>query len=274
VFIDAHAHAAGPLCTAESIRETAVKFHLERICLCTGPKNNVQLGRPPSLPLPKNPNSNYLLNRMLRLAYRSFLKDKGDGNAFVLELTRAIPETVVPMYWVNPLDPIQLANLDRDLVAYQAKGIKLHQAWDAFSFEAAQFRRVAEVARSHSLPIFCHIYCKPQTRKLVRFLEANREVTFIVGHMAGLELFRECRPRLDRVFFDTSGSERIQVKHIQQAVDWFGCEHVLFGSDTPYASLEAGLEKVDQLKISDAMKERIYRKNAEDIYLCQHYQRG
>jgi len=265
MIVDIHAHAAGRLSSAQSIRETAAKCNIEKICLCTGPKNNLQLGPPPSMPLPKRPNSNYLLNRMLRFAYRRFLKDMGDGNSFVAELSQAVPDTIIPFLWVNPLDPKHLQDMTSNLERLRAKGIKLHQAWDAFSFDGSQFKTVAEIARPRSLPIFCHVYSRTQARKLLRFLLANRDVVFIVGHLAGLDVFKEYAAKLPNVYFDTSGSERIRVQDIQHAIDWFGCEHVLFGSDTPYAQIEVEVQKVDQLRISDDHKDRIFKTNALEV---------
>jgi hypothetical protein len=75
VIIDAHAHAARDYATVKSILETARKYEIENIFLCTSPKNNQELRDPPNLPVKKTPNSILFLNRMLRLAYNSFMKD-------------------------------------------------------------------------------------------------------------------------------------------------------------------------------------------------------
>ena len=47
------------------------------------------------------------------------------------------------------------------------------------------------------------------------------------------------------VYFDTSGSERVLEKDIQEAIKLFGYEHMLFGTDTPFARIEDQINKVE-----------------------------
>lgn len=94
VIIDAHAHAAGDYSTAESIINMVQEYEIEKIILCTSPKNITDLQAPPNLPLKKSPDSNYLLNRMLRFAYTHFMKVNGDGNKHVFELKNKVPDNL------------------------------------------------------------------------------------------------------------------------------------------------------------------------------------
>jgi len=93
------AHAAGDYATAESIIATSKKYGIDKVVLCTSPKNNLDLKAPPNIPFMKSPSSIYLLNRMLRLAYKSF-NDYGDGNKYVSEIKHKIPELVIPFLWM------------------------------------------------------------------------------------------------------------------------------------------------------------------------------
>jgi predicted TIM-barrel fold metal-dependent hydrolase len=199
---------------------------------------------------------------MLRFAYKSFLKDNGDGNAFVSELAHTSPDLIVPFLWVSPLDSTHMANLEVNLVQRSARGIKLHQAWDAFTFDCPQFKTIAEHACLLHLPIFVHIYSRVQARKLLFFLLGNPDLVLIAGHLAGVSIFREYRKSLPNLYFDTSGSERIQGKHILEAINLFGSDHVLFGSDTPYAEIDVEIAKIDRLHLPDDVKESVFRKNA------------
>jgi predicted TIM-barrel fold metal-dependent hydrolase len=67
------------------------------------------------------------------------------------------------------------------------------------------------------------------------------------------------------LFFDTSGSDRVQGKDILKAINSFGYEHVIFGTDTPYASIDDQINKIDQLNLSDNVKEHIFRLNISNI---------
>ena len=254
MIIDAHAHAAGSYATVASIRDTVKKHGIDKIVLCTSPKNNVDLKAPPNFPFMKSPNSIFLLNRMLRLAYKSF-RDCGDGNKYVCGLRDSVPEIVIPFLWVNPLDPQHMNDLEETIRNYRVRGIKLHQAWTPFTIGSSEFDRLVQVARAMSLPIFIHLYSTEETHKLLQFIAKNQDITFIVAHMLGLDIFKEKRNDLANVYFDTSGSERIRGSDILEAINSFGYEHVVFGSDTPYAKIADQISKIDQLNLSDSVKE-------------------
>jgi predicted TIM-barrel fold metal-dependent hydrolase len=261
MIIDAHAHAAQNYSTAASITETSKRYGIGKVLLCTSPKNNLNLSEPPNFPFMKSPSSIFLLNRMLRFGYNSFIKDNGDGNKHVFELSQQVPEIVIPFLWVNPLDPQHLSNLEKNIRDYKIRGIKLHQAWNSFTIDGNEFNRLVEVARANQLPIFIHLYSKRETHKLVRFIGNHQDVSFIIGHMLGLGIFKEKRHNLPNVFFDTSGSERIRGEDILEAINLFGDEHVVFGTDTPYAKIEDQIRKIDQLELSDKVEENIFKSN-------------
>jgi len=264
MIIDAHAHAAGRYAAGDSILETAKKFEIDKILLCTSPKNNRDLKAPPNVPFMKSPNSIFLLNRTLRLAYRAF-KDGGDGNQYVFALRDQIPGLLAPFLWVNPLDPQHMADLEKKICGYRPAGIKLHQAWDAFRIDGAEFRHLAEVARSQKLPVFIHLYSKVEAHKLLRFTEQNHEVIFIIGHMLGLEVFKEKRGELPNVYFDTSGSERVRPRDILEAIDLVGDDHVVFGTDNPYAGIEEQIRKIEALPLPGRVKEQIFGLNIRNL---------
>jgi predicted TIM-barrel fold metal-dependent hydrolase len=265
MIIDAHAHAAREYSTAESIKEMAIKYEIEKIVLCTSPKNNLDLKDPPNIPFMTTPGSIYLLNRMLRFSYHSFFKDNGDGNKYVSELRNKLPETVVQFLWVNPLDPLHMEALEKNIRRYQVKGIKLHQAWNPFSIDGREFNQLVEVARAHRLPVFIHLYSRKETWKLLQFVGSHRDVIFIIAHMLGLDIFREGAKDLPNLYFDTSGSERVRGQDILGAIHSFGPDHVVFGSDTPYARIEDQIEKIERLNLSPDVKEYIFWLNARRI---------
>jgi len=265
MIIDAHAHAAREYSTADSIKDMAKKYAIEKIVLCPSPKNNQNLKDPPNIPFMTTPGSIFLLNRMLRFSYNSFFKENGDGNRYVFELSKKLPETVIQFLWVNPLDPLHMDNLEKNILEYRVKGIKLHQAWNPFSIDSQEFNQLAEVATAHKLPVFIHLYSRKETRKLLRYAESHREGTFIIAHMLGLGIFKEHAKDLPNLYFDTSGSERVRGQDILQAIQLFGAEHVVFGTDTPYARIGDQIEKIDRLNLSENGKEQIFSLNIKRI---------
>ena len=265
MLIDIHAHAAGNYGTVDSIKSMAEKYNIEKIVLCTSPKNIQNLQEPPSMPFKQKPDSIYMMNRMNRMAYNHFFKDNGDGNQYVSELMNQLPQLVVQFLWVNPLDAGHMNNLENSIRTYQSKGIKLHQAWNPFKIDGIEFKNLVDIASSNKLPIFIHLYSKKEILKLLRFIRENPNAVFIVGHLTGTDLFRESGVKLKNIYFDTSSSKRIQGSDIKQAIDAFGYEHIVFGTDTPYASIDEQIDRIEQLGLPDNIKEHIYRLNARNI---------
>ncbi|TCL56304.1 putative TIM-barrel fold metal-dependent hydrolase [Kineothrix alysoides] len=265
MLIDIHAHAAGDYSTADSIKNMAEKYDIEKIVLCTSPKNIQNLQKPPSMPLKQKPDSIYMMNRMNRLAYNHFFKDNGDGNQFVRELKNQLPELIIQFLWVDPLDTGYMDNLENHIHTYEPKGIKLHQAWNSFKIDGTEFKKLADIATSYNLPIFIHLYSKREVLKLLRFIKENQNAVFIIGHLTGGNLFRESGINLKNIYFDTSSSNRIQGSDIKEAIDAFGYEHIVFGTDTPYTSFDEQISRIEQLNLSDNVKEHIYSLNARNI---------
>lgn len=264
-MIDIHAHAAGCYGSADSIKNMAEKYGLEKVVLCTSPKNNQNLPAPPAMHFKQKPDGIFMMNRMNRLSYNHFFKDNGDGNQFTFELKKELSELVIQFLWVNPLDSVAMGNLENDIRRYQPAGIKLHQAWNPFKIDGEEFKNLAEIALSHKLPIFIHLYSKKEVRKMCRFIRENPRNVFIIGHLAGADIFAESGVNFENVCFDTSSSTRIQGEDIKWAVDTFGSEHIVFGSDTPYTAIDEQIGKIESINLPDSVKEEIYSLNAKRI---------
>jgi predicted TIM-barrel fold metal-dependent hydrolase len=265
MIIDIHAHAAGEYSTVDSLKQMAAKYGIEKIGLCTSPKNIQTLQTPPAMPFTQKPDSIYMMNRFNRLAYQYFLKGDGDGNRYVSDLGNQLPELVVPFLWVNPLDAGHMDRLEQNLRIYRPGGIKLHQAWNPFRIDGVEFKNLMDIATSHKLPVFIHVYSKKEVLKLLRFIKENPDAVFIIGHLTGTGLFSNSGVSLKNIYFDTSSSKRIQGNDIKQAIEAFGYEHIVFGTDTPYAGIEEQIERIERLNLSDHIKEHIYSLNARSL---------
>lgn len=100
---------------------------------------------------------------------------------------------------------------------------------------------------------------------MLRFISKNQNAVFIIGHLIGADFFSESGVNLKNVYFDTSSSSRIQGSDIKRAIDAFGYEHIVFGTDTPYTSIDEQIKRIERLNLSDSIKEHIYSLNAEEI---------
>lgn len=265
MIIDIHAHAAGNYGSVDSIKNTAANYNLEKIVLCTSPKNNRNLREPPKMRFKQKPDSVYLMNRMNRMAYNHFIKGNGGGNQFVYELKNRLPELVIQFLWVNPLDAAYMDDLESTIRTYKPKGIKLQQSWNPFRIDGTEFKNLVDIACSNRLPIFIHLYSRRDVLKLIRFIKENQNAVFIIGHLIGMDLFSKSGVNLENICFDTSSSNRIQGSDIKQAIDTFGYEHIVFGTDTPYAGIDEQINRIERLNLPDSTKEYIYSLNAKRI---------
>lgn len=169
------------------------------------------------------------------------------------------------MLRLAPLDTGNMNDLESNVRIYQPKGIKLHQAWNSFQIDGVEFKNLVDISTSYQLPVYIHLYSKKEAVKLLCFIKENPHAVFIIAHLTGTSLFSGSGVNLKNIYFDTSSSDRIQGSDIKQAIDTFGYEHIVFGTDTPYASIDAQIERIEQLKLPDAVKEHIYRLNARNL---------
>ena len=265
MIIDAHAHAAQKYANKSSIISTLREYNIDKVILCPSPKNNQQLREPPNMPISKNPNGIFSLNKMLRFAYTYFIKDNGDGNQYIYKIWEEIPNYVIPFIWVNPLSKEHMANLEGNIKKYHAKGIKLHQCWNPFKIDGPEFAQLIEIANSQNIPIFIHLYSKKDATVLGNIATKNRSTNFIIAHMLGLDVFSKYGNKLENIYFDTSGSERVREEDIQFAINKFGHEKVIFGTDTSYADIQTQINKINRLKIKVTEKENIMGKNIQRL---------
>jgi predicted TIM-barrel fold metal-dependent hydrolase len=264
-IIDGHAHAAREYSTIGSLLEMVEKFNLQKIVLCTSLKNDLNIQDAPKLPVKRHPDSNFFLNRINRFAYNHLLKDHGDGNNYVLNLAEKLPNLIIPFLWINPLEKSHLMNLENQIAENKFRGIKLHQAWNAFKIDSKEFKQIAETARKYNLPVFIHLYSKKEATKLAVFITKNQDITFIIAHLLGMKIFSNYIEHLKNVYFDTSGGYVIKKEHIQFAIETFGINHIIFGTDMPFEKIEDQTVKIENLNLSEIEKDKIFRLNAMKI---------
>ena len=82
-------------------------------------------------------------------------------------------------------------------------------------------------------------------------------------HLIGLEVVAKHAYNLRNIYYYISPYSYISEKRIRCAVDTFGADHVVFGSDTPFDkdSLRKVTERVRNMDLSDSQKEQILGTN-------------
>ena len=85
--------------------------------------------------------------------------------------------------------------------------------------------------------------------------------------MIGLEILESFASILANVYIEISPYWLKSPQWVHRALDHFGDERVIFGSDTPYGSksLKNNLGKIKGMDLSDRQKALIFSKNIERL---------
>lgn len=265
MIIDGHAHALAEFSKPESISEIMEKLAVDKIVLCPGGGDeNYEPMRPnlPNISLIYNPHLHLLSNRFLRFKSRG-IKDRDTGNKLVYELTKKLPNKIIQFYWVNINDKNHLEKLKEYYDKWKFKGIKLHQCVIPFKIDSEEIVLISQFAAKNKLPIFIHLYSAKEVKKFVKLARKYSEVKFIIAHLMGLEQVIKNGSDLSNVYFDISTYYIINEKRIMKAIENFGIDHVLLGSDSPlgYDNLENNIKKIKGMGLTKSEKEKILGKN-------------
>jgi len=257
LLIDGHAHACGDYLRPEDIVRTLDSNGVGRVVLVPGQAGSTRSYRLPEVAgrLPSVDLVPYL-NRLIGLstALSGVAKGIPEGNCHVRRLVEACPDRVIQFYWVWPLRPETLPEVERDHAAWGFRGLKLHQAWEPFSIRSPGFEAVAAFAAREGLPIFLHLRSMRDVRDHIEFVRRHPEACFIIGHLFGLEEYIRSGMADERLYFDISAPPFVSRRRVLLAIEHLGARRIIMGSDTPYGAgnLRENIRRVRGLPISPA----------------------
>ena len=174
---------------------------------------------------------------------------------------------IIQFYWINPLKEGIYGDLEEKHDLWKFAGIKIHQACHPFIIKSGMFSDIAEFAASKHLPVFIHLYSKKDVLDFISVSGSTR-TNFIVGHLIGLEIFVKEKKLLgDNVYFDISCPSLVSADRIVLAINEFGANRIIMGSDTPYGrnNLEQVLAVIQSLSLEEEEKEMILGNNLKSI---------
>jgi uncharacterized protein len=153
-----------------------------------------------------------------------------------------------------------------------------HAGWTLADFEALS--PSLELADMAGVPVVIHVNepvghhyagkIPVDFRGLVRIIEANPEVTFILAHFGGGIFIYGLMPEISRVFartyVDTAASPFLyDAKVFEITCRIMGPDKVVFGSDYPLLPLSRYLKQLDAGKVNGSLREAILGKNLLSI---------
>jgi predicted TIM-barrel fold metal-dependent hydrolase len=263
MIIVGHAHAVGEFAKVDKLIETLDRVGVDKVALCPGMKNNTSLWPLPNIPIRAVKHhplyGRFFIHPGIRFSYNFVFRDRGDGNEFVHSFVQRYPDRVIQVYWPDPRKPDFIRKLGDDFERWRFKGIKLHQACTPFKNDGDEMKAVVEFARERGLPIFIHLWSDDEGRKLVELAKSQPDANFVILHLLALEVVVKCAGNAQNIYYDISPYSYIGESRIRYAIDAFGADHVVFGSDTPFDgdSLPRVIQRVRNMDLPDIHKEQI-----------------
>jgi predicted TIM-barrel fold metal-dependent hydrolase len=131
-----------------------------------------------------------------------------------------------------------------------------------------EIQEISKIAGIRQFPIFIHLFSKSDVTQLIELALLYPKTTFIVAHLLGMEIIANYEKAIPNIYFEISGDiDIVTQERIEYAVQKFGTEHIIYGSDGPFISMELSLERMNKVQITESQKEYILSKNIERLIL-------
>ena len=201
----------------------------------------------------------YGIARACTFAFAGVNSDFCYGNDLVAEAVRQYPAHFVGFATLNANYPEEMVPELERTARLGLRGIKLISAYQGHPEETERFFPVYEWAQARRRIILSHSW--GAAAFLARVATAYPDVTFLIGH---LNLgYAEVVRRHDNVYTTTTFVPWPGA--IVQAVQAFGSEKMLFGSDFPDLDASLNIGPLLTARISDADKRAILGLNMQRI---------
>lgn len=273
MIIDGHAHAAGDFLKGNNIIRILDENKVDYVVLA----GTAQLNSEKNEDLSSFTNFSekyplsfiYILNKIIKVvnALNRSAKKLDLGNQYVYDLVRQYPNRIIQFYWVNPGEKNIIEKINSCYDKYNFRGLKLHQGITKVDLKSENMQAIAKWAEEKEMPIFIHLCSKKDAIAMVKFANCHKKVNFIIGHLIGLEVFIEAGLEQSNVLFDISCHEIVPERKIKLAIEKFGHERIIMGSDTPYGkdNLKQIIACIHRLNLSDSEKDLILGGNLQRL---------
>ncbi|MBU8893610.1 MAG: amidohydrolase family protein [Bacteroidales bacterium] len=270
MIIDGHSHACGKFLTPDNIIRTLDKSGVDKVILVPGELNsNSEYSLPNIAELFPAKNvvkiTNYLTKFVMKLTGK--VKDIPAGNEHVYNLKQKTHGRVIQFIWITTQIKNTLEHLNNRFAKWNFQGVKLHQCWETFSVDSNFFSEVALWSENKNLPLFIHLYSDTEVIKIIEYKKNHPNLNLIVAHLFGLELFIKDGYKDNNLYFDTSTIQLISTKRLIDAINFFGADKIIFGTDTPYGkdNLKKNIDRIKLLDIPKSEKEMILGENIKRL---------
>lgn len=268
-IIDGHAHACGLYYDSSSIVGHLDKNNIEKVLLCGGEKDSRKNYSYPVLSkIFRGESLIYFFNKLIKkIVHNSHASNYIDlENHRVMKISKTLPERVLNVYWFNPEEDNFINKMDKFYKAHGFVMVKAHQCWTPFDIGGETFLESVNWCKKNKIPMFLHLYSKEQVEKFVEIANNNSDVIFIIGHMIGV-LYMTNTLKSTNVYFDLSAPQLYSENIMKKALEVFGFNRLILGSDTPYGSdnIKIVIERLNNITDNEDEKRKVSYGNIMEI---------
>lgn len=199
-------------------------------------------------------------------------------NDDITEFVKKYPNRFIGFAGIDPPAPDALEQLDYAINSLDLKGVKIVPPVQKFDLKNKKFDPLWKQMIDLNVPLWTHGGHQVSTAgSVAKFGHPMRiddlamrfpELTIIVGHM-GTPWFWDTYSiviRHPNVYVDISAHPALYQYFPWDAFAQYNADHkVLFASDHPLTHWNQIIPAVEQLPISEGYKQKIYRKNAQNL---------
>lgn len=155
-------------------------------------------------------------------------------------------------------------------------GVKFHPEYQLFNIDDEKYYPLFEAIFNEGLPILFHtggdvafhapFHSLPE--QTARMAKHFRGATIIGAHLGGFDMWEDAVERLhdSGIYVDLAVTASfVRGEMLRRIILAYGCDKVLFGSDSPWGSPAFEQETLREIDLTQEQQELIFYKNAEKI---------
>ena len=193
-------------------------------------------------------------------------------NRFIAQSVAASNGYMTGLGTLHPESPDIDADIE-ELISLGLRGVKLHPDIQGFKIDDYRCLKIYEKCEGR-LPILLHTgdnrFDMSNPNRLDPILDIYKNLTVIGAHFGGYSVWDDAErllPKYDNIYVDCSSCFFIMSdQDILRAINAFGTDKILFGTDYPMWPPKPEIERLLSLGLSDEDYEKIFHKNAEKLF--------
>lgn len=185
-------------------------------------------------------------------------------------------DRIIPFGSVYPLADDAVDELER-MAGMGLRGVKLHPEYQGYDVDDPRVRTLYRKIGQLKLIVVFHAGqdmaymppCRCAPDMLQRAMEHLDGAQVVAAHWGGLlmgdRVLTDLKPA-PNLYLDTSYSHgRVLIPVVKALIETHGPDHILFGSDTPWSSIEAEVRLIESLGLPAAERDAILFQNAHRL---------